>query len=67
MSKHSSIFSISIPTREQRTDADKRPFPQLGWWGGYGGEEGRGDRKESGLREESRRDARQGEEENLIK
>lgn len=29
MSKHSSIFSVSIPTREQRTDADKMSFPQL--------------------------------------
>lgn len=28
MSKHSSIFSVSIPTREQQTDADKMAFPQ---------------------------------------
>lgn len=28
MSKHSSIFSVSIPTREQQTDADKMVFPQ---------------------------------------
>lgn len=28
MSKHSSIFSVSIPSREQQTDADKMVFPQ---------------------------------------
>ncbi len=40
MSKHSSIFSVSIPTREQRTDADKMAFPQPG--GGGGGDSGGG-------------------------
>lgn len=34
MSKHSSIFSVSIPTREQQTDADKMAFPQPVGWGG---------------------------------
>lgn len=48
MSKHSSIFSVSIPTREQQTDADKMAFPQPVGWGGGGdggvmeGEEGAG-------------------------
>lgn len=42
MSKHSSIFSVSIPTREQRTDADKMAFPQPvgGGWVGEGGDVG---------------------------
>lgn len=67
MSKHSSIFSVSIPTREQRADADKMAFPQPGkgrrrrrrrWWWWFGGAmEGRGSRMECGLRGESRRDS----------
>lgn len=61
MSKHSSIFSVSIPTREQRTDADKMAFPQpVGGGGGGVGEgsglglwRGGGSRKKRGLRDKS--------------
>lgn len=71
MSKHSSIFSVSIPTREQRTDADKMAFPQPVGGGGVEEEEvvivavGGLWREEEGagrsvvLRGESRRDTRQ--------
>lgn len=38
MSKHSSIFSVSVPTREQRTGTDKMAFSIAAGGGGSGGE-----------------------------
>lgn len=48
MSKHSSIFPVSIPTREQQTNADKMVFPQP-----KPGETGREKRRKHGKTEKS--------------
>jgi len=49
MSKHSSIFSVSIPTREQQTDADKMAFPQPRRGAGEGARERGQQERERGV------------------
>lgn len=51
MSKHSSIFSVSIPTREQQTDADKNGFPTAKSGRKRGGGKERGEGREGGVEE----------------